>query len=93
MELEQILFLVTDTIVFISNSIIILGTVTNPPVRMGIVTLYLFLIYLIGGWPSYVIAFACSIGMIVYRIRYEAKMKREVEEYLAKQKRHPQKHY
>jgi hypothetical protein len=90
MELENILYYAADAMVFISNSIIILGVVTNPPVKMLVVTIYLFIIYMLGGMAAYIIVFVSSIAFIIFRRRYDRKMQREVEdkekEYMAKKR-------
>jgi len=90
MELQNIVYYAADAMVFITNSIIIMGTVSNPPVKMMIVSLYLFIIYIFGGAVSYVAVFALSFGMIYYRARWDAKMRKEVEakerEYKAKKR-------
>ena len=80
--------------VFITNSIIITGTVTNPPVKLMIVSVYLFIIYIFGGIGAYVVVFAISFGMIYYRARWDAKMRKAVDdkekEYRAKKRGYKQ---
>jgi flagellar biosynthesis component FlhA len=90
MELQNIVYYAADAMVFITNSIIIMGTVSNPPIKMLIVSVYLFVIYIFGGVASYVVLFAVSFGMIFYRARWDAKMRKQVEakekEYKAKKR-------
>jgi hypothetical protein len=90
MELQNLIYYATDAMVFITNSIIIMGTVTNPPVKMIFVSLYLFIIYIFGGIAAYAVVFCVSFSMIYYRARWDAKMRKEVEnkerEYRAKKR-------